>query len=551
MYKTVSLKLRTLISSIDWRLLIFLLLCLNVKLVIKLAAILLVYFLRPDFKFGFSLKNSRIPLFYISTIAIVVFNWVFSGMTGNFNYFLVVITGLCFWLTSILAIHQVKLSVDKNEPAIIHRTILVFFILNALVSIAVYLGIILETGRINPFSYQGDFQRYFVGTGDYIKGITLDTSITNAVINSFGVIFYLVRRKYLMVLLCMAVLLLTGSNVTNLMICLVLVYLFVFKTVKDQKSIIVICLMMGVVFLTKVSPQNNKYIKNLYERLFRDIPPEKPVYLNTVPITAKADSILSPDERKQKIAQLYLDSLSEVAGGFGKNIIANVQQAGPSVKYFEKPVIPRDSIHTPSFQHKKDTSAVEKKLLRFAGAQKSAEPTGIFREKLLHIPGKILALQETYRFFIHHPIKLFTGLGIGNFSSKLAFRVTAMKIAGGYPGKYSYINNDFKINHLNLFIFYFTRWDDLHSIANSPNSVYDQLWSEYGIAGLIAFFVLYLGFFVRRLNKSSYGFPVLLMMTGIFFVDYWFEQLSVVILFELILFLDIKETSLKKTADGI
>jgi O-antigen ligase len=124
-----------------------------------------------------------------------------------------------------------------------------------------------------------------------------------------------------------------------------------------------------------------------------------------------------------------------------------------------------------------------------------------------------------------------------------------MKIAGGYPAKYSYINEDFKTNHLDLYLFYFTNADDLHSIANSPNSTYDQLLSEYGIAGLFCFVVFYIGFFMRRLKKQSYGIPLLLLMAGIFFTDYWFEQLSVVVLFELLLFLNSKELALTTDHD--
>ena len=117
---------------------------------------------------------------------------------------------------------------------------------------------------------------------------------------------------------------------------------------------------------------------------------------------------------------------------------------------------------------------------------------GSSRKMDLHIPGKIYAMGQTIQYFRTHPLQLVTGKGMGNFSSKLAFRTTSMKIAGGYPAKYRYINEDFKNNHLDLYLFYFTSPDDLHSIANSPNSVYDQLVSEYGIAGLFCFAVFYI-----------------------------------------------------------
>ena len=549
--KPVVANLWSRICSIDWKLLIFLLLFLDVKLWVKIAAIVLIFILRFDLKFGFRLKDSRLPFFYILVIIIGIFNWLISGNIGNFNYDLVLLSGTLFWCLCILAIHQVKLSVEKNDVETIHRTILVFFILNAIVSLAVYAGIVLETGHINPYRYQGNYQKYFIGTGDYIKGITLDTSTTNAVLNALGIIYYLLRKKYVMVLLCMTILLLTGSNVTNLLLIIVLIYLFIFKTNRDQKSIIAVCLVMLIIFLSKISPQNNKYIKNLYTRLSKDIPREKPVYLDVTSITDIPDSLLNADDKKKKIAQLYLDSVQATAKT-QKVLTLHKDPANPNipplkeniVKLIEKPVIPKDSIHTPTFQHKNDTTIAERNLLKFIDSQHLDVPTVASKKQSLHIPGKFVAFGQTIRYFSNNPGRLITGTGIGNFSSKLAFRVTGTKVAGGYPEKYVYINEDFKVNHLDLYLFYFVSSEDLHSIANSPDSTYDQLLGEYGLTGLLAFALYYALYFKKRIKNGSYALPLLIFMLGAFFIEYWFEQLSVVVLFELLVLLNIKETSI-------
>ena len=152
--KQVFTDLQSRIYTVDWTLLAFLLLFLNVKLVVKVMAIVLIYILRFDLKMGFRVKHSRLPLFYLCVIAIAVFNWLTGGMAGNLNYILVFLTGIFFWLLCIMAIHQVKLSVERNDPAIIHRTIFLFFLINAVVSLAVYFGIMLETGHINPYRYR-------------------------------------------------------------------------------------------------------------------------------------------------------------------------------------------------------------------------------------------------------------------------------------------------------------------------------------------------------------------------------------------------------------
>jgi hypothetical protein len=72
--------------------------------------------------------------------------------------------------------------------------------------------------------------------------------------------------------------------------------------------------------------------------------------------------------------------------------------------------------------------------------------------------------------------------------------------------------------------------------------VYDQLVAEYGLIGLAAFMICYLGFFAKHYKHLTYGLPILLLMLAVLFIDYWFEQLSVMVFFELLLLLNIKET---------
>jgi len=84
----------------------------------------------------------------------------------------------------------------------------------------------------------------------------------------------------------------------------------------------------------------------------------------------------------------------------------------------------------------------------------------------------------------------------------------------------------------------------MHSLTNSPFSVYDQLLAEYGLLGLIALFVCYLWFFAKDYKYLTYGAPLLLLVSALFFIDYWFEQLSVMVMFELLLFLNINEEKL-------
>ncbi len=542
--KILTPELRSWPGKIDWALLVFLLLFLNFKLIIKLAAVVLIYWLRPNFKFGFSIKNSRLPFFYLLVIVIAVFNWLVFGMAGNLNYTFVLLTGISFWMLCILAIHQVKLSVEKNDSATIHQTILVFFVINILVSLTVYASIVWEIGQINPYRYQGNYQKYFIGTGDYIKGLTFDTSTTNAVISALGVIYFLFQRKNMLTLLCMIVLLLTGSNFTNLLLCCTLLYVFFFQSNKDQKSMIIICFVMLVTFLVKVSPQNNQYVTAAWQKVFNIQKRDKKNEKAAIPITERPDSVLTITERKEKFAQLYLDSINISLAK--KNTKKPLPGTSITAGIMGRPVIPGDSIHTPKFQHRNDTNASEKKLVQFIKSNTDQLRISSHLLKQAKLPGKLVALQQTFRFFTQHPAKIFTGTGIGKFSSKLAFRATAMNLTGGYPAKLVYINDDFKSNHLDLYLFYFTDKDDYHSVMNSPNSTYDQLLSEYGLAGLLSFVIFYLAFFAKQVKKHAAAIPLILFMLGAFFIEYWFEQLSVVIFFELLLFINIKETTVNK-----
>jgi hypothetical protein len=542
--KQVISGLRSRAYSVDWTLLAFLILFLNIKLVVKVAALVLVFILRPNFKFGFALRNSRLPLFYLLVIGIAIFNWLISGMMGSFNYGLVLATGIFFWILCILAVHQIKLSVEKDDPVTIHQTVVLFFILNALVSLFVYVDIVAETGAINVYRYQGNYQRYFIGTGDYIKGISFDTSTTNAILNAFGVIYFLQKGKNIMTVLCMAVLLLTSSNITNLMLCGILVFLFFLQSNRIQKSMIIICIVMFATFLIKISPQNNNYIVNGYREIFNIQPGTKKATVVSVPITKRPDSSLTEDEKKQKIAQLYLDSIATVSLEEKKK--KSIVQ--PAFK--EKPEIPGDNIHTAMFQYRRDTNDAERILLQFMKTHNTEMPISAGMGVQPGLPGKVIAFRQTFQYFSQHTGRLLLGTGIGNFSSKLAFRATSMKMTGGYPEKFIYINDDFKSNHLDLYLYYFTSKDDYHSIANSPNSTYDQLLSEYGVTGFAAFAFFYIGFFIKKLNFFAYSIPLLLFMSGIFFFDYWFEQLSVIVFFELLLLLNIKEIDLNYAHSG-
>jgi len=520
-YSIADFSFKRIINAIDWKLLLFLMLFLNVKLAVKVPAIIIIYLLRFNFRFGFSFKNSRLPLFYLFIIIIAFVTLIINRGYSTPNYLLVFLTGIVFWGLCLLAIHQVKLSVENNSVEIIQNTVLIFFVANAILSFFNIAHIIWETGAFNPYTYQGENQKYFIGTGDYIRGLTFDTSTTNAVLNAFGVIYFLDRKKPIMVFVCMIVLLLTGSNFTNLVLSGILLLLFVFKSTRDQKSLIVVCLMFLVVFMAKISPQNNKYVFDGVENIFHT--PKTETLAGTAVIAAPA-IVTSPEEIKRKAAQAYIDSISAISNK--KQTARPPAPAAPVLpNYHGRILITGPNINEPPYLTLTDTTVEQKQLLTFIDTHKGNLPiSGPQAAYKPGFPGKVAGILQTFSFFRHVPSKILAGDGIGNFSSKLAFKATGLSFAGGYPAKFIYISKDFLSNHLDIYLNFFSRRSGLHSLINSPFSVYDQLLAEYGLLGLLAFLVFYLGFFARHYKMLTYGAPLLLLVLAIFFIDYWFEQ---------------------------
>jgi hypothetical protein len=524
----------------DWKLLLFLVLFLNVKMAIKVPAIALIYLLQFNFKFGFGLKNSRLPLFYLLAIIIALFNWVISRNYFNINYNIVLLTGISFWVLCILAMHQVKLFVENNDTETIHRTIVAFFIINAALSFLNIAAIIWKTGYLNPYTYQGEFQKYFISTGDYIRGLTFDTTTTNAVLNAFGCIYFLTKKNAGMLLLCMAVMLLTASNYTNMILLLCFAILFIFKSTRDQKSLIAACIMFLVVFMVKVSPQNYIYAHEAIKNTLHPNVVHKPVLAPkpNLRITLMPDSLLTADQRKQKIAQHAVDSAYVV---HHHAEISKAVTPDSTKTQSGRIILPQPDINSRPYQHIADTNDYQRQLLAFIDTHKTNLPISSQANYKPGLPGKVTSSFQTLHFLLGHPYKLLMGDGVGNFSSKLAFRVSGLGFAGGYPHKYIYLAPDFLSNHLDVYLNYFSKNTDQHSLSNSPDSVYDQLLAEYGLLGLIAFFVWYIRYFLKHYKILTYGLPILLVVMAVMFIAYWFEQLSILVFFELLLLLDIKE----------
>lgn len=523
---------------INCPLLIFIILVLNVKLVVKIVAVILFALLhRKDISIK-QFFGQRYLYFYFGMIGIGIINFCLQYKHITTVYFFTVAIGISFWLMSAVIAYLIYIAVKKEGSDKLHATVSLFFLLHIAVIFLNLLRIIVETGSINPYTYQGLNQKYYISTGDFIMGITFDSPVTTAVIAASGLLYFLYRKKFLLSVACMAALLVIASNFTNLVLIAVFIFAFIFYTNKVQKSFIIIYIAMLVVFMGKISPQNNEHVGRIFYHVINkpyDLPKVIPIPLSQ--LKKEPDSVLNFEQRREKLAQNYIDSIN--AERLGVNFIAQESEMAKKIAV----AVPAKKDIT--FYQFHESEGVKEKINRYANflaeSYDKAQKDSLKKLYDWNKPGKWIAGKELFNFFKQHPFKILTGNGIANFSSRLAFKATLLNTSGSYPAKLKYINPDFLYNHLYAYLYYHSQDQSKHEASNTPDAVYYQVAGEYGVAGLCCLLFFYFGFFLRRINTMSFGLPLLLLLGGAFFAEYWFEQFSIVIVFELLFFIDIKD----------
>jgi hypothetical protein len=466
-------------GDINWPLFLFLVLFLDVKLYVKIAAILFATFLHRKNPIPRDLFRKKWIAFYLSMPLLAAINLLTSLSSLSRNSLLAFGLGCAYWIMAMSAAWHVYLFV-RNEPdkEKLHRTVTLFFVLNMLVVLAEFLYICIDAGSINPFTYRGQHQKYFLNAGDFLSGISLDSSVTTAIINAFGLFYFLYRGKIKWSFLSLVSILLAASNWIDLLLVGVSGVIFLFHSNRIQKSVILVYFLVVGIFMIKVSPDNMLYAKGILTRIegvnFYQVPPVIP-HPKMIDLVEKKELVA----RRQALA-LALDTL------YTKDFKDSIRKKYPGWEY----------------------------------------------------SGRWIAWREMKDFFMNHPSKLLLGAGLGNFGSRIAFKTTAMDIDGKYPRALQYINPVFRDNYLYIYLRYQSSDQGQHSVVNEPDSVYAQLLGEYGLAGIACFFIFYMGFFIRNLRRLTYGLPLLLLMSTAFLTQYWFEELSVVILFEFLMLLD-------------
>jgi hypothetical protein len=502
--KKISLNINW--HNINIPLLLFLIFFLNVKFVIKLLALVLIIIYSKNIKLGISWKNSRIPLFYFLIICLELLKYFLVTRNYTVSYILVFSMGILQWCVSLLAIHYIKLFVENDPVERVHYTIKSFFLLNYLVSFFFLCLLLFQPVWLKYWGHGTDISILSPSAGDTILGITFDTSTVNATINSIGLVYFLYKREYLFCFLSILTIALCTSNVTFLLIATLLGCMFLTVRHKRLRLAVFLSGVLLTTFYLLVSPSNRGYIRNYFVQLY--IVNKNPELVANAP-SGDNDTLLNRSSVQKKVP---------------------------------------DSVY--SFSEKKLEKALHN-LFSLSESQTDASGTPqlqLSSEDFNSKPGKLISFFQTYNYLISDSKNFLFGAGIGNFSSKLAFRTAGIKQQGNYPEKYQHIAPEFKANHLKTFLFYFNSDASRHSVLNYPFSVYNQIPGEYGIIGVTFFLLFYLGYFIKRYRSLNYGRYLIPLLLGFFLMEYWFEMYSLITVFELLILLNLKENSFDKSA---
>lgn len=151
---------------------------------------------------------------------------------------------------------------------------------------------------------------------------------------------------------------------------------------------------------------------------------------------------------------------------------------------------------------------------------------------------KLVSFEQTAKNFVSSPSSFIFGEGGGKFSSRTAY-LTGGEYVAWFPKNLVYRSEKFAKNH-------FTLWNNKalsiafrDGTANQPFSFYNKIIGEYGTIGLLLF-LLYLSYFYKWFKLLTYGKLIFPLLLGFFLLDYWFEYFTVILFFEMFMFLDIK-----------
>ncbi len=472
--------------TFDYTLLIFLLLISQEKIVLKLLALLFIFVVHFNLKFGF--KGKRLPLFYLIVVLFELVKYLFMGASYLGNAATLGVSSL-YWLLSFLTLHQVVLSTEGDRLMKTENTLTVFTWVNLVVCLIQLLKIMLVTRSLNPYSveiFAPDIRfpeiifPYGHSSGDLIRGVFYDNHY-NAIIAQFCFIYFLSKRKYPAAFLNLFVITIICFNLVTLITMVILFYYFIMLKGVKPKVFTSASAAFVILFYIFITPENISYLTERIQNTFSSV-------------TKNTEGLVTRKTRVNRISNAYADSMNRKYKDF--NLY------GDSTKQ----LMLIDSTYN-----------------------------------IDQVSGKKTAYSQSFKFLGENKLYAVFGCGAGMFSSKLANNFTGV-FSGSTMLNRNLPSPDYSIyhkNHGSLNKFLSRQVIGKHSINNFPNSVYNQLLTEYGVIGVLCFVIFYLLFFVKKYKQLSYGLLLLPILLIYFNYGYYFETLDIVVFFELLMFLDL------------
>lgn len=155
-------------------------------------------------------------------------------------------------------------------------------------------------------------------------------------------------------------------------------------------------------------------------------------------------------------------------------------------------------------------------------------------------PRKLVSFMQTFNYWVSQPSNFVFGSGGGKFSSRTAF-TTGGEYVSWFPSNLVYISKDFQTNHFQLWNSKILSLPYKDGTSNQPFSFYNKIIGEYGLLGFLLF-LIYLITPLKYYKHLTYGRLIFLLIFPYFLLDYWFEYFSVIVFFELFLYLDISNS---------
>lgn len=505
---------------------LFLFLVTNYRFSFKILAIVAIYIYRPNFKF----RRNGIFWFYSGIIALSLFNLLAVSNDLSAAHSTVVLAACLIWLACLLTFHQIDLFVTENPVSKIVNTLKLLVIINLLFSIFDLAGVMLATHTINPYTQIAP-PPYGISSGDLIGGVFGEMHLVNMSISAFLLVFFLYRKEVLFALLNTIPFLLTGSNLGTLIVVTLLLCIFVFRNSLIIRYQVLFSLAVVAVFYIKVTPDNLSYFQKTFSKQLHSGEPISSSEGKPAPASHQPKE---EEIKRKKIAQ-YL-SYTRRDKALPKT---------DSVYYLKMEKLKEEDVWK---QKRDDYTHYIKDSIQAAKNRDRKFAFGKLKKFNFDArSGKRISFDQVSGYMQSDPKHLLFGSGPAGFSSRLAFIVSGIigdsRILMALP---YYENPVFTQNHKAIFHYLQYLDDEYHSITNLPFSWYAELLGEYGLTGTLLFVISYLGFFIYKFRWLRVGRVLLVMILAFFLFDYWFQRLSVMVLFELILLLDVKINSEKE-----